>query len=200
MPEITAATERILRDAMERLLTGAAIRTDGRLIKENLYREAGVSRATFYLHFSSKESILLEQLREQDGHLMRLYAMLRDLEAPTHEAVRDWLEYYVTAVRAFRGELYLFSLSTVFDDSARSFVVDQRRRVIALLGTRYAAFRVADDDARGWTRCLLLMFELEQIVSALVHGDTMPDENLALDAVTAHLVAFVTADQLSSPS
>lgn len=31
---------------MDRLLTGAPIRTDGRLIKENLYREAGVSRAT----------------------------------------------------------------------------------------------------------------------------------------------------------
>ncbi|WP_336627471.1 MULTISPECIES: hypothetical protein [unclassified Microbacterium] len=46
MPEITPATERKLRDAMERLLTGAAVLTDGRIIKENLYREAGVSRAT----------------------------------------------------------------------------------------------------------------------------------------------------------
>lgn len=46
MPEITPATERKLRAAMERLLTGAAVRTDGRIIKENLYREAGVSRAT----------------------------------------------------------------------------------------------------------------------------------------------------------
>lgn len=35
-----------LRAAMERLLAGTAERTDGRLIKENLYREAGVSRAT----------------------------------------------------------------------------------------------------------------------------------------------------------
>ena len=46
MSEITPATERKLRDAMERLLTGTAVRTDGRIIKENLYREAGVSRAT----------------------------------------------------------------------------------------------------------------------------------------------------------
>jgi hypothetical protein len=46
MSEITPATERKLRDAMERLLTGTAVRTDGRIIKENLYREADVSRAT----------------------------------------------------------------------------------------------------------------------------------------------------------
>ncbi|MYV97647.1 hypothetical protein GT354_05025 [Streptomyces sp. SID3343] len=31
---------------MERLLAGRPTRTDGRLVKENLYREAGVSRAT----------------------------------------------------------------------------------------------------------------------------------------------------------
>lgn len=46
MPERTSASERKLREAMERLLNGTAVRTDGRLIKENLYREAGVSRAT----------------------------------------------------------------------------------------------------------------------------------------------------------
>jgi hypothetical protein len=39
-------TEKKLRDAMQRLLTGKAKRTDGRLIKTNLYVEAGVSRAT----------------------------------------------------------------------------------------------------------------------------------------------------------
>jgi hypothetical protein len=35
-----------LREAMNRLLAGRPQRTDGRLIKDNLYKEAGVSRAT----------------------------------------------------------------------------------------------------------------------------------------------------------
>ena len=35
-----------LREAMERLLTGRPRRTDGRLIKDNLWKEAQVSRAT----------------------------------------------------------------------------------------------------------------------------------------------------------
>jgi len=46
MTAVTAATEKKLRDAMQRLLTGTAKRTDGRLIKTNLHIEAGVSRAT----------------------------------------------------------------------------------------------------------------------------------------------------------
>lgn len=63
MPDIAAATERKLRDAMERLLTGAAIRTDGRLIKENLYREAGVSRATM----NRATAVMDEWARRVDG-------------------------------------------------------------------------------------------------------------------------------------
>jgi hypothetical protein len=43
---VSLATETALREAMTRLLAGRARHTDGRLTKENLYREAGVSRAT----------------------------------------------------------------------------------------------------------------------------------------------------------
>ncbi|MFD3719820.1 hypothetical protein [Streptomyces sp. NPDC058674] len=43
---VPAATAKTLREAMDRLLAGRPRRTDGRLIKDNLYKEAGVSRAT----------------------------------------------------------------------------------------------------------------------------------------------------------
>lgn len=43
---VSPATDRALRAAMARLLAGGAHRTDGKLTKTNLYREAGVSRAT----------------------------------------------------------------------------------------------------------------------------------------------------------
>lgn len=46
MSAVTPDTEKKLREAMQRLLAGTARRTDGRLIKNNLHIEAGVSRAT----------------------------------------------------------------------------------------------------------------------------------------------------------
>jgi hypothetical protein len=46
MTTVTPATEKKLRDAMQRLLAGKPQRTDGRLTKTNLHLEAGVSRAT----------------------------------------------------------------------------------------------------------------------------------------------------------
>ncbi|OAH13500.1 hypothetical protein [Streptomyces jeddahensis] len=45
-PTVSARTEQALREAMERLFAGKAARTDGKLTKNNLWREAGVSRAT----------------------------------------------------------------------------------------------------------------------------------------------------------
>ena len=46
MTAVSPATEKKLRDAMQRLLAGQSKRTDGRLTKANLHIEAGVSRAT----------------------------------------------------------------------------------------------------------------------------------------------------------
>lgn len=46
MTAVSPATEKKLRDAMQRLLAGTSKRTDGRLTKSNLHVEAGVSRAT----------------------------------------------------------------------------------------------------------------------------------------------------------
>lgn len=46
MTTVSLATEKKLRDAMQRLLAGKSKRTDGRLTKANLHIEAGVSRAT----------------------------------------------------------------------------------------------------------------------------------------------------------
>ncbi|MCQ4081955.1 hypothetical protein NGB36_15395 [Streptomyces sp. RB6PN25] len=43
---VSAATEKALREAMTRLVEGHPRFTDGALTKENLYREARVSRAT----------------------------------------------------------------------------------------------------------------------------------------------------------
>ncbi|WP_432008619.1 hypothetical protein [Streptomyces bacillaris] len=43
---VSARAEQALREAMDRLLAGKPLRTDGKLTKNNLWREAGVSRAT----------------------------------------------------------------------------------------------------------------------------------------------------------
>ncbi|KUL28995.1 hypothetical protein [Streptomyces regalis] len=67
---MSAQTEQALREAMERLFTGRPIRTDGKLTKNNLWREAGVSRATM-----NRATVLLA---EWDNRVGRSPASLHD--------------------------------------------------------------------------------------------------------------------------
>ncbi|MGP5484599.1 hypothetical protein ACTXMZ_16620 [Brachybacterium alimentarium] len=91
MPDATkrSDSEFKLRAAMERLLSGTAEHTDGRLIKENLYREAGVSRATM----NRARPILAEWSRRVDG------TQPRDQEI---EALRSELSEQRAEVRRLR--------------------------------------------------------------------------------------------------
>ena len=78
------SSETKLREAMDRLLAGTPKRTDGRLIKENLYREAAVSRATM----NRARSVLDEWERRVDGTQPRD----KDIEALKGEIVRQKAE------------------------------------------------------------------------------------------------------------
>lgn len=86
MPDQTDS-EAKLRAALERLLAGTAAHTDGRLIKENLYREAGVSRATM----NRSGSVLEEWVRRVDGTQPRdkqVEALKRKLKEQRSESRR----------------------------------------------------------------------------------------------------------------
>jgi hypothetical protein len=60
MKPVSASTEKRLRAALERLLTGNPGQTDGRLTVTNLARDAGVSRAT-----ANRASSVLAELRKE---------------------------------------------------------------------------------------------------------------------------------------
>lgn len=107
----TTNSETKLRAAMARLLGGAAERTDGRLIKENLYREAGVSRATM-----NRASAVLEEWSRQvngtqprDRELEELKHRLtgqRRKVRELHDRVKE-LEAQLTIAATTIGELHV---------------------------------------------------------------------------------------------
>lgn len=138
MPDITAATERKLRDAMERLLNGAAIRTDGRILKENLYREAGVSRATM----NRATAVMDEWARRVDGTQPRdrevesLRSLLADRAAQIKELRErvSSLEAQLTIAATAVAELHVETQLLRGDDPSRNVTpmkrpnADSRRR------------------------------------------------------------------------
>lgn len=105
------SSEHKLRAAMERLLAGTAGRTDGRLIKANLYREAGVSRATM----NRATTVLEEWSRRVDGTQPRdqeIEALRRTLTEQRAESRRlreriQGLEAQLTIAATATAELHV---------------------------------------------------------------------------------------------
>ncbi|MGW2425671.1 hypothetical protein ACWC0C_41615 [Streptomyces sp. NPDC001709] len=68
--KVSPRAEKALREAMERLFTGRPAHTDGKLTKNNLWREAGVSRATM--------NRATDVLADWDDHIGQSPASLHD--------------------------------------------------------------------------------------------------------------------------
>ncbi|MGB3168873.1 MAG: hypothetical protein WBB62_05315 [Rhodococcus sp. (in: high G+C Gram-positive bacteria)] len=94
-PGVSPATEQKLRDAMQRLLGGQAKHTDGRLTKNNLCAEAGVSRATM--------NRAVTVMTEWDGAVTGKQP--RDPRFAQLEAEISRLKHLVTDLRAKNSDL-----------------------------------------------------------------------------------------------
>lgn len=108
---VSPASEKKLREAMERLLSGTQQRTDGRLIKENLYKEAGVSRATM----NRAASLLADWETEAAGPQPRDRTIeqlntadreQKDIIKTLRQKIRE-LENQLTAAATTIGELHV---------------------------------------------------------------------------------------------
>lgn len=181
-------TRRKIRDAAQKCFLDRGVTATS---VDEIVTAAKLSRATFYLHYNSKDAVLIDLLQEQHEPLMRIFTRLRDMAEPSVPAVRDWLAHYVAAVRAHRGHLNLYSLGQVFDAEARALVVRQRQQIIGILGQRYPGFQLKSGDDQHGVECLLTMFQLEQTVSALVHGGVMPDDDIALNVMARRMLDFL---------
>lgn len=108
---VSPASEKKLREAMERLLSGKQQRTDGRLIKENLYKEAGVSRATM----NRAAGILADWETKSAGHQPRdrTIEQLQQTDAENRGVIKTLrqkirtLEEQLTAAATTIGELHV---------------------------------------------------------------------------------------------
>jgi hypothetical protein len=102
---VSERTAKRLRDAMDRLLAGRPQRTNGRLIKDNLWKEADVSRATM----NRATQIMAEwdvRVAACDGYTPRearkndeLTTLRDDLAAKTRECTK--LSHQLAAATAF---------------------------------------------------------------------------------------------------
>ncbi|AGM07088.1 hypothetical protein [Amycolatopsis keratiniphila] len=131
---VSTTTSEALRSAMQRLFEGKPQRTDGRLTKENLWREAQVSRATmnratgiladWEAHLAQHGTLTPGEAR-RDDEIGRLRARLAEKTRENTE-LRKQLQAAATAIAALHHDNTL--LRQDLEQKGRIVSLDEHRR------------------------------------------------------------------------
>lgn len=183
----------------DRLLSGAR-----ELFAEKPYVEAtideialrsGVARATFYLHFESKDALVRDLLIQDMAAHRRLYHRLIALgPAPELSDLCDWLRRYMRVFSDRRASVSLFNVVIGYNPDFLAVITRERDALFDDVGQQSEAFRFAP-DGDGPARRLkahLMTFRIEQFcVHAEFAGWSADICDLGVTELAKEISAFI---------
>lgn len=167
---------------------------------EEIAEAAGVSRATIYLYFRSKDEMLFDLMRQDLEFQLEQYAALTAIARPTRAAVRRWLVGFRAALDARRASLNLFWAGASIDPDYMGSVEQHRDNVIAVLGRRFAGFDIEALPEAGRelqrAKCYLMIFLIEGVSVHFFEKQHLPSLALGTDLVAGTLLHFLTHGEI----
>lgn len=187
-----ATRARILEQAAELIHTKGVAATNN----EQLRRVTGISGSQLNHYFPTKESLVMAVIEWQTEQVMRFYGSEQFAGFDTIEALRSWVDYYVTHESAYRDGCTLGSLPSqiiksdlqVHDELARAF--DQWRNIFrdGLRRMQSLGRLSATADPTQLADLLLSAFQGGMLLTQ-VQRDVTPLKN-ALHAAIDHVQTF----------
>ncbi|WP_195167397.1 TetR/AcrR family transcriptional regulator [Mycobacteroides abscessus] len=187
-----ATRARILEQAAELIHTKGVAATNN----EQLRRVTGISGSQLNHYFPTKESLVMAVIEWQTEQVMRFYGSEQFAGFDIIEALRSWVDYYVTHESAYRDGCTLGSLASqiiksdlqVHDELARAF--DQWRNIFrdGLRRMQSLGRLSATADPTQLADLLLSAFQGGMLLTQ-VQRDVTPLKN-ALHAAIDHVQTF----------
>lgn len=171
---------------------------------EEIAAHAGVSRATVYLYYRSKDEMLLDLMRQDLAYQLEIYAELVTLKRVSLAGVRKWLVRLRGEQDERRNSLNLFWAGANLQTNALDPVYRHHDNIIATLGRRFPGFDLGS-QARGErealrTRCYMMLFMIEGTTVQINEGGPGPSVKAALDQLARTLVHFLDhGEVMTSP-
>ncbi len=121
---------------------------------EAIARAAGVSRATFYLHFRSKAEVVVEIMRGLEPEVAAAYRALDEMVEPTHDDVVAWLEDHANLWRRYRREFAAMEQALANEAAVADEWFSLHRDVQALM--THLVSRATDEESGRLVRAHLM--------------------------------------------
>lgn len=188
------------RSSRERLLEAARtlfFEQDLQTISvDDIARAANLSRAGFYLHYPSKEAILVDIARSESARLDPLYRWFANkTRRTTRKDVRNFVQLAIRLSKRSRRQMSLLYQATGYNAEIWSTFTQNRQRHIDMLGETLPAFRDAKRapavERKRRARAFLLIVQLEQLTIYATFANESIDTEAIAESLADDLHAFI---------
>ncbi len=195
---MNSPAQRRKQDSRERLLAAAADKfsSNGYFTTsvEDIAAAAGVSRMTFYRHYSDKADLAVELFNREFEETKARYFRIAEDDFRDVSVVRAWITDVFEKDRARRGLMAVFSQARADQPGFASKAQHMIEDLIAGLGEGIPAFRMKRSTTAGrrrWLQAWLLLYEiLDQSNHAALESGVATDP-LIPDILAERFVSFV---------
>jgi len=164
---------------------------------EDIFRRAGVSRATFYMHFASKLELAHAIYDEIAPQTVELFDRLPALASQGLEAIKDWMRAFIDMHVEHRYVTPLLAQLQLFESDFRQRILHDAEHLIDRLGDAgsgaFLRARGPDEAARRQRMRARLLMNRVAAVSAEIAREEMTGEQaeLCLELVAQELLEFM---------
>src|SRR4051794_4172422 len=150
---------------------------------EDVAAAAGVSRATFYLHFGSKIDVVREMIGPLRRESQAFYRQLDELEDPSWADLRRWVEGAMDYWRRNRSAVNVVNQAVAAELELTGDVVDAVRLSVDVMTRHLARWSGTERDV-AHLRAMLFILQLERFSFLWIVREAPYDGDAALDTLT----------------
>jgi AcrR family transcriptional regulator len=164
----------------QRELTRARLRKAARTLFEDrgfadtsiddIASAANVARPTVYLHYQSKEAIVIDLLEEDWQAQARHFERLAAASEAHASTLRQWIRRLTRAHQARRKSAAIYGSSLYKDPAFGARYKQYREYLIGILARRYPSFAAAQDNERVNAAAHCLLLQLDQFFWVMGQG------------------------------
>ncbi|CAN5185056.1 hypothetical protein BH10PSE13_BH10PSE13_03640 [soil metagenome] len=170
-------------------------REDSSSPMDEIALRAGISRATVYSHYPNRDAILFALLEQDWAHQAQHYREFVASPVIDIATVRKWILREAAMQRGGNKCLRLYSILMGQNRDAFERQVQNRDKLIEILGSRFEPFRIGDpalvEERERRMAAILMMFQIEQFCAHCAHIHAVGDVRIGADVLASKFLSFV---------
>jgi AcrR family transcriptional regulator len=163
---------------------------------EDIALTAGVSRITFYRHFTDKADLAIELFKRATAAIMPQLLRIRHSAFRDRAVVAGWIGALFAADRGNGRLLRVFTHATIDETSFTQRAQEFISELIVQLGANIPAFNVHPEcgkERRKWLEAWLLLYEIMDQSNHAALNSGVATDPLVTEILTDRFLAFVNS-------